>query len=208
MKQRLLSVFVALVMFFSNLSSSVSLASNYDPTGLPNWTIFLPFIAKNNEITIFDATTSRSPSSSPGCYIYTGFNPPYATPQSVQIYWPISVPINNATLGTSTFLFWAETLWGMPITHIFVNGNDAGIVVTSNDYAWISIDFPSKWLNKGNTNLIEIWTSTTDPVAIGCGNFDDDVGEQNAIYIRENGGGNDGGPEYGKIYAKLFVRID
>ena len=46
MKQRLLSVFIALVMVFSNLSSTVSLASNHDQSPSVTTKIYLPLIIK------------------------------------------------------------------------------------------------------------------------------------------------------------------
>lgn len=46
MKQRLLSVFIALVMVFSNLSSPVSLASNPDQSPSVTTTIYLPLVVK------------------------------------------------------------------------------------------------------------------------------------------------------------------
>ena len=47
MKQRLLSVFIALVMVFSNLSSTVSLASNHDQSPSVTTKIYLPLVIKS-----------------------------------------------------------------------------------------------------------------------------------------------------------------
>jgi formylglycine-generating enzyme required for sulfatase activity len=47
MKPRLLSVFIALVMVFSNLSSTVSLASNHDQSPSVTTKIYLPLIIKS-----------------------------------------------------------------------------------------------------------------------------------------------------------------
>jgi hypothetical protein len=99
-------------------------------------TLFSRASASVAETVITDATRSATPNSSPSCYIYTGYNPPVATPRSIRIYWPISIPITNATGGSSTFSIWAKTLWlgNSPATHIFVNGRRAGQVNTTDGY--------------------------------------------------------------------------
>jgi hypothetical protein len=160
---------------------------------------------------ISDATTSAFPNGSPGCYIFTGLNLPQSTPRSIQIYWPISTSITNTTPGNSTFSFWAKNLFAgtFPVTQILVNGNDAGLVTAGDNYDWVSIDFPTGWLDQGMNNVIEIWTSTTARLAVACdAPKSDDTGEVNAIFIRNNGGtASDNGPKYGEIFAKLITRI-
>jgi hypothetical protein len=160
-------------------------------------------------IVVTDATTSHAPSTDPNCYIISGYNLPYASPRSIQIYWPLTISIDGSTQGTSTFSFWAKN-WGALTTHILVNGKDAGGVVAGPNYDWVTRNFPTAWLNKGSDNMIEIWTTDTPGfVYVGCDSSRiDDVGAQNAIYIRNNGGtAYDNGPYYGEAtYAKLTVR--
>jgi hypothetical protein len=167
------------------------------------------FVYEATADVISDATTSQLPTQNPGCYIYTGYNLPYAAPRSIEIYWPINIPIDGPTPGTSTFSFWATTLWpnANPVTNIFVNDIDVGQVQTAQQYGWVTIKFPTRYLDRGANNLIEIWTSTDDSVAVACGAPSiDDIGEENAFYIRNNGGtADDNGPRYGEIYAKLEV---
>ena len=160
---------------------------------------------------ITDATTSASPTDDPDCYIYTGYNPPYATPRSIQISWPISTPIDNTTQGTTTFSFWAKTLWPWqnPETHIYVNEENVGQVTTKGSYDWVSIDFPTSYLNQGAGNIIEIWTNTAELTAVACdAPSGDDIGETNTFYIRNNGGtATVVAPRYGEIYAQIAVTI-
>jgi len=163
-----------------------------------------------SDVIITDATTSTIPNVNPDCYIYTGYNAPHATPRSIQIYWPISEPINSATQGTTTFSFWATKTWtGYETdTHILVNGSDIGRVTIPDYYDWVSIEFPTNLLNQGANNTIEIWTNTAYTAQVACDAPSiDDVGEVNAFYIRDNNGTPDKGPRYGQIYAKISVEV-
>src|SRR5450759_153416 len=65
MKQRLLSVFIALVMVFSNLSSTVSLASNHDQSPSVTTKIYLPLVIK--EVTPGDMVLIPAGTFQMGC---------------------------------------------------------------------------------------------------------------------------------------------
>ena len=130
--------------------------------------------------TISDATTSQSPNTSPDGYVYTGHNPPYATPRSILIFWPLSAPIDSATAGVSTFSFWARTS-GIPVTHILVYGRDAGEVTADESYGWVSLDFPTSYLDQGTDNMIEIRTERSGVLQVAADGSPADVGDKNAI---------------------------
>ena len=160
---------------------------------------------------VSDATSSDLPNTFPRTSIYIGHSPPYATPRSMLIFWPLSVAIGSTTLGTSTFSIWALAN-GNPEAHILVNGRDAGEVAPGEGYDWLSLEFPTSYLDQGVNNMIEIWTEGRGSLLVAAdGPQIDDVGEENPFYLCDNGGeanvdgGRYGGPRYG-IYARLTVR--
>ena len=156
-----------------------------------------------------DSTTSNLPSASPGCYIYSGFNLPYANPRFIQILWPVPLSINSLTQGTTTFSFWARNQ-GTATTQIRVNGKSAGTVVAKITYDWVTLDFPTSMLNNGGINTVEIWPANpAGAIEVGCNNNNpsDNFGAPNEVYIRNNGGtSSDVGPLFGNVWAKLTVR--
>jgi len=177
--------------------------------GAYEWTgfrIYLPVTLKSYSAghhSYTDSTTSATPSSSPASYIYTGHNPPYATPRSIEIYWPLPSDITSSTVGISTFKFWGKGAYS-PVTHLYVNGHDVGAVNVGTEYDWCTISFYTAYLDQGDNNVIEIWTSSGYTYVASDAPEIDDVGQPNKFYIRNNGGTSpDHGPSYGEIYAQL-----
>lgn len=156
------------------------------------------------EVSFTDATTSASPPASPGAYILTRESPHFSTPRSIETLWPLPTVVGTAP-GTSTFSFWGRIDSGEPVTRIFVNGRDAGQVAPSENYSWLSVTFPTSYLDQGSDNSIDIFPKTEDGLRVAAdGPGVDDVGEQNAVFIRNHDATNkDIGPSYGSIYARL-----
>jgi len=194
-------------------------ASEYDAEGIPRdavpdigayewmgFRVYLPLTLKNYSAgyhSYTDKTTSATPSSNPSSYIYTGYNPPYATPRSIEIYWPLPSDITSSTVGTSTFKFWGKGV-GSPVTHLYVNGHDVGAVNVGTEYGWCTVSFYTGYLDQGDNNVIEIWTSSGTTYVASDAPAVDDVGQPNPYYIRDNlATVQDWGPGYGKLYAQL-----
>jgi predicted GH43/DUF377 family glycosyl hydrolase len=170
--------------------------------------IYLPAILKGyvaGHHSYNDRTTLATPSSSPASYIYTGYNPPYATPRSIEIHWPLPSNVTSSTVGVSTFKFWGKGVDGA-VTHLHVNGHDAGSVHVGTEYNWCTLSFSTAYLDQGADNVIEIWTSNGYTNVACDAPTGDPVGQPNAYYVRNNGGTvADEGPDYGEIYAQLAV---